>query len=218
MTMLSRRIAFWLFVVGLLGAALLAYGSSAPFEIQQLNSDATQITLANGGEVGQSIRPHFAGMTSISVRTQPNQAPGTDGVFFRLEADGRLILDTQDVRISNRPGWMTVDFSPIDGPLPLHYVFFIGNTSSRALNLQANAQNMYPEGAMTKGTGDLVFQARFRPPAGDALITLLSRLANRKPGIAGLPGIYPLILFGLTLSFLGFSHMFLHSLRQDQTR
>ena len=129
-----------------------------------------------------------------------------------------MILETQDVQMTARPGWITIEFPPLNGPLPRHYTFYVDNASTHPVVLQAHLPDMYPEGDLVDGTGDLVFQARFRPTVGGALTTLLGRLAEEKPGLAGMALTYSILLLGLAIAFFGFTRALLRSLWQDRGR
>jgi hypothetical protein len=190
-------------------SALLIYGLTAPIVIRQPVSDGTAIRLDPLLPSGQSFYAHYPGLTRISVQTGGIENVSLDSIEFQLTIwkDGteRLVLSTEDVRVSQDLDWIHFHFLPQSDTPDTRYAFYLIQEGGTPLSIQANRQNMYPEGTLQGGEGDLVFEAGFRPSAKETLSILMTRLAADKPGLLGSPWTYVLLLAGLFAAFVGVS-------------
>lgn len=190
-------------------SALLLYGLTVPIVIRQPVSDGTVLRLDPLLPSGQSFYAHYPGLTQISVQNGGIEEISLDSIEFQLTIwkDGteRLVLSTEDVRVSQDLNWIHFHFLPQSDPPDTRYAFYLIQEGGTPLSIQANRQNMYPEGTLQGGEGDLVFEAGFRPSAKETLSILMTRLAADKPGLLGSPWTYLLLLAGLFSAFVGAS-------------
>ncbi len=189
--------------------ALLLYGLTAPIVIRQPVSDGTAIRLDPLLPSGQSFYAHYPGLTRISVQTGGIENVSLDSIEFQLtiwkNGTERLVLSTEDVHVSQDLNWIHFHFLPQSDPPDTRYAFYLLHEGGAPLSIQANRQNMYPEGTLWGGKGDLVFKAGFRPPANKTLSILMTRLAADKPGLLRNPWTYALLLAGLYAALVGTS-------------
>ena len=186
-------------------SALLLYGLTAPIEIHQPSTDGSTIVLESGVEAGQRFTAHYPGLSRISVQAAPIPTGSLDGLSFRLmtgEAGAEvLVLSNDEARIEVERGWIHFRFPPQPSPTPRLYSFYLANGSAQPIMLYAHAANIYPEGVLIGGKGDLAFEAGFRPSAEQTLAILLSRLTEGKPGVLGNPWTYVLLLIAMSATF-----------------
>jgi hypothetical protein len=135
----------------------------------------------------------------------------------RLETGGEIILVQQDeFTISRTNDWVHFQFPPQDDPTGTRYAFYLMQTGGTAIHLPAHTEDMYPEGSLSTGEGDLVFKASFEPSWAVKIGHLVFRLSENKPGPPGSPLLYPLVLVLMIASFVGLSWMLMFPLRQPE--
>lgn len=209
MTTHKKNLLLGLVLLAVFISALLLYGLTTPIVIRQSVSDGTAVRLDSLRPSGQSFYAHYPGLTRISVQTDGIEDVSLDSIEFQLTIwkDGaeRLVLSTEDVRVSQDLNWIHFYFQPQFDQPDIRYAFYLKQEGEAPLSIRANRQNMYPEGKLQAGQGDLVFEAGFRPSAVKTLSILLTRLAADKPGLLRSPWTYVLLLVGLYATFVGAS-------------
>ncbi len=218
--MMKPRFSVLLPVVIFLIALILVFGFLLwiPLQIEQPVSAGRTIPLSAEAPIGQTLLAHFPGLSRISIPGAGITEDDLRGVQFqlsRLETGGEIIKVRHDeVAISRADGWVHFQFPPLDDPPDTSYAFYLKQTGLSTIDLPAHSEDMYPEGSLLTGKGDLVFRASFKP-AWDAKIgVLILRLSANKPGLPGSPLLYPMALALMIASFVGLSWMLMFPLRQ----
>ena len=204
-------------LVGLISA--LGFLMWTPLQFEQSVSDGTMIPLSRKEPVGQTLLAHYPGLSRISI---PAAGIAEDDLWLiqfqlsRLEQGVEIPSILHDeVTISSANDWVHFQFPPQDDPTGTLYAFYLKQTGGITIYLPAHIKDMYPEGRLLIGEGDLVFKASFEPSWEMKLGHLVFRLSENKPGFPGNPLMYPLILVLMIASIVGLSRMLISPLRQS---
>jgi hypothetical protein len=191
-----------------------------PLQIEQPVSDGRSIPLSMEDPIGQTLLAHFPGLFRISIPAAGIAEDDLGVIQFQLsqlEPGGEITLVQHDeVTISRANDWIHFQFPPQDNEAGTQFAFYLKQTGGIAIHLPAHTEDMYPEGNLLMGDGDLVFQAAFDPPWAAKIKQLLVRLSANKPGLLGGRAVYPLALVLMIASFVGLSWMLIIPLRQPE--
>jgi hypothetical protein len=205
-------------LVGLISA--LGFLIWTPLHIEQSVTDGSMVPLSSQDPVGQTLLAHYPGLSRISIPAAGFAGDDLGAIQFqlsRLETGGEIILVQQDeFTISRTNDWVHFQFPPQDDPTGTRYAFYLMQTGGTAIHLPAHTEDMYPEGSLSTGEGDLVFKASFEPSWAAKIGHLVFRLSENKPGPPGSPLLYPLVLVLMIASFVGLSWMLMFPLRQPE--
>jgi hypothetical protein len=202
-----------------LAGALLIYGATAPIEINQPISDGRTIDLQPDLVVAQSFIAYFPGLNRISLQVEQVPAGTYDEIAFWLNTglpgSETNVLQPSEVRVEHEQGWIHIHFPPQHYDPFRRFVFYISSYASEPISILANSDDMYPQGSILYGYGDLVFEAGFRPSALELPGIMLSRLKYGKPGLAGAGWLYVLILIGMSASLMMLVETTLRAWKRD---
>ncbi len=189
-----------------------------PLQFEQSVSDGSMIPLSQEAPVGQTLLAHYPGLTRISIPAAGIAEDDLGEILFqlsRLDQGVEIpIVQHDEATISRENDWVHFQFPPQDDEAGTQYAFYLKQTGGSAIHLPAHISDMYPEGRLLTGEGDLVFQASFEPSWDAKISHIILRLSANKPGLPGSPLLYPLVLTLMTASFIGLSWMLMFPLRQ----
>jgi hypothetical protein len=203
-----RRNLWPLVLAGLLmlAASLLLF-RWPPLSIRQDVHDGAVVEVASGRPVTQTILSRHPGLTAFSIQLVEPRPPDDQVINLQLQPLNRaatvlrvLTARLGDLRTGNELQW---EFTPLADSTDREYCLIIESVSGAPVGLAAHSGNMYPEGASANG-GDLVFEARYQSEFGLTWSTLLTRLADEKPGLAGEPVWYVVLFAAYGLILVGF--------------
>ncbi|MGB2896345.1 MAG: hypothetical protein WBB65_09300 [Anaerolineales bacterium] len=191
-----------------------------PLQFEQSISDGSMIPLSKEAPVGQTLLAHYPGLTRISIPAAGIAEDELGEILFqlsRLDQGVEIpIVQHNEVTISRTTDWIHFQFPPQDDPTGTQYAFYLRQTGETVLHLPMHIKDMYPEGKLSIGEGDLLFRASFEPSWEMKLGHLVFRLSENKPGLPGNPLVYPLLLVFMVASFVGLSWMLLFSAGQPE--
>jgi hypothetical protein len=206
LTRARRLLATGLILPILFGSFLLALGQLVPLRLTQPISDVTVVASAEEW-VGQSFVAHVPGLARISVRPADGQLSDDQVVVLHLRQDLASTTDILTLQAAvkdlREAGWLRFTFTPLTYQPPHKYLFILEVRGVDTLQLQAAQQDLYPEGEMIGGSGDLAFEVAFHAGAIPTLMALYARLPENKPGILGQGWVYPTLLAACFAAFLG---------------
>jgi len=225
--MMKRRYSTILALVTFLVGIVIVVGFLMwiPLQIEQPVSDGRVIPLSAEDPIGQTLLVHFPGLYRISIPAEGILEDDLDVIQFQLN---RLVDDREEISVRNDDvhtthtgDWIHFQFPPQEDSAGTRYVFYLTPQEPNPLQIPAHHENMYPEGSLVTGEGDLVFRAAFDPPWNERVNQLLVRLSANKPGLLGSRVVYPLVLILMIASLVGLSWSLTFSSRQfnrEQTR
>ena len=211
-------------LVTYLAVVILVFGFLlwTPLQIVQPVSDGRVIPLSAEDPIGQTLLAHFPGLFRISIPAAGIAEDDLGEIQFqltKLESGGEITLVQHDeITVSRANNWVHFQFPPQDNEAGTQYTFYLKRTGGTAIHLPAHAEDMYPEGNLLIGDGDLVFRAAFDPPWDARINQLLVRLSANKPGLPGSLLLYPLVLALMIASFVGLSWMLMFPLLQPDRK
>jgi hypothetical protein len=219
--MMKYRSSTFLLLVTFLVVTILVFGFLLwiPLQIEQPISDGRAIPLSAEEPIGQTLLAHFSGLYRISIPAEGILEEDLEVIQFqltRLVDSGEVIsVRNDDVIATHGDDWIHFQFPPQKDTSEPRYVFYLTQQKPLALQIPAHHEDMYPEGNLVTGDGDLVFRAAFDPPWNEKINQLLARLSANKPGLLGSRAVYPLVLILMIASIVGLSWMLTFPLRQS---
>jgi len=196
-------------------AAIVVSGSlqaaSGPYG--QYTAQAATGELVAGSQAGQSFVTDQPGLYRIDVYLGHYQRPIRGMVRLHVTAlpfaGPDLALATLDAAQVQTDGFESFEFAPLDEPAGQPLCFWLEAPQAQpdnALTVIGANSDSYPNGRAffnnlpaSGGVQDLTFRLYYQPGAGQALATVMQRLAAGRPAAFGAPQLYAILMAGYLL-------------------
>lgn len=206
-----RREVTWAWLAFIVGLVVVGYSALDQIEMPIEGQD-THIEpvgqLVGQKTVGQTFVARYDHLERIDLFLGTYDRPNTEAVIFNLraapDAPEDIFTTTFQADTVEDFAYRTFTFPPLSDSAGRSYYFFLESPSSvdgNAISLWKQTEDLYAPGQMVLNgvpqTGDLQFQAHYRPTARNKLAALLDRLTENKPSIWGDERFY--VLLAVTL-------------------
>jgi hypothetical protein len=199
--------AVWLVAIALVIASSVDAISIPPWG--NAMGDERSAEVAGDTQIGQRFTAPFPGLYRIEVALDPSAVHGAHQLTFHLETDLSVAEDywtetfsTKDVQ-DGTPYYF--EFPPIHNSAEQTYYFYLesaSSTSGDAIAIRYSSDAILDgASALVNGQpvkGSLQFHTYYNPRTWDKIDLLLTRIAESRPYLFGIKGLY----VGLTVAYV----------------